>query len=75
MVSCNTILDNFQLNYEIATKFTFAYGKLKPDVKNFVYVFYTTDNIETRCKHYFIFLFASDIPSTDVKSLIIKSNM
>jgi hypothetical protein len=72
MVSCNTILDNFQLNYGIATVFTFAYGKLKPDVISFVYVFFTTGNIETRCKHYFILLFASNIPSTVVKSLIIS---
>jgi hypothetical protein len=72
MVSCNTILDNFQLNYGIATVFTFAYGKLKPDVTSFVYVFFTTGNIETRYKHYFIFLFASDISSPIVKSLIIS---
>jgi hypothetical protein len=74
MVSCNTLLDNFQFNYRIATVFTFAYGKLKPDVTSFVYVFFTTGNIETRCKLYFIFLFASDIPSTDVKSYN-KSNL
>jgi hypothetical protein len=45
---------------------------LWPNVKGCLDVFFTTVNIETRSKEYFIFLFTSDISSADVKSLLIS---
>jgi hypothetical protein len=45
---------------------------LWPDVKGCLDAFFTTVNIETRSKEYFKLLFTSDIPSADVKSLLIS---
>jgi hypothetical protein len=71
MVRCDIILDRFHHNYKIATAFTFISVNIMADVKSCVYIFFTTGNIETRCKTYSIFPFTSDIFSTDVKSLLI----
>jgi hypothetical protein len=72
MVRCKLILDNFPNIYRIATVFCFATGILWPNVKCYVYLFFTSRKIETRCKTYSIFFFTSGIFSTDVKPLLLS---
>jgi hypothetical protein len=42
------------------------------DVKGCLHVYFTSVSNEVRCKRYFIFLFTSEISSTDVKPLLIS---
>jgi hypothetical protein len=48
MVICDIVLDNFHHYYRIATAFTFASDKVKPDVKSCVNVFFTSSKIQNQ---------------------------
>jgi hypothetical protein len=48
MVRCDIVLDNFHHHYRIATAFTFASDKVKPDVKSCVNVFFTSSKIQNQ---------------------------